>query len=207
MEILVVLGLFSSIMTLAAGTLFMTQAVNVKLQQTQAVLDNVNLSVETMTREIRYGSEFHCGVISAEIYDLSMNLRKSCPFVDKGGVALIFKPNNASSSSDRVAYYATSTAHGDVIFRNEYIGGSTTTYQITADDVSIKSLIFYVSGANTSVSPTKDVNGVHDFAQPFVTVDVSGEIKAPHNVISSSTSTNIVKFTVQTSVSPRELDN
>ena len=58
-EILVVLGLFSSIATLALGSLFNAQSLNGRLQETQAILDNINLSMQTITRDIRFGSEFY----------------------------------------------------------------------------------------------------------------------------------------------------
>ncbi len=58
-EILVVLGLFSSIATLSLGALFNAQAVNARLQETQAILDNINLSMQTVTRDIRFGSDFY----------------------------------------------------------------------------------------------------------------------------------------------------
>ena len=84
-EILVVLGLFSSVMTIAAGALFTTQAINVKLQETQSILDNVNIAMETMTREIRYGTNFHCGI---SISSASSTLRKNCTFANQGGTVL-----------------------------------------------------------------------------------------------------------------------
>ena len=57
-EMLVVVGLFSSIATLSLGALFNAQTINGNLQKTQAILDNINLSIQTMTRDIRFGSDF-----------------------------------------------------------------------------------------------------------------------------------------------------
>ena len=65
-EILVVLGLFSSIATLSLGALFNAQAINAHLQATQAILDNINLSSQTITRDIRFGSLFHCNLLHRE---------------------------------------------------------------------------------------------------------------------------------------------
>ena len=59
-ELMVVIALFSTIMTVAIGALFSAQAVNVKLQQTQIVIDGINLAIEEMVRDIRYGSQFYC---------------------------------------------------------------------------------------------------------------------------------------------------
>jgi prepilin-type N-terminal cleavage/methylation domain-containing protein len=194
-EMLVVLGIFSFIMTLATGVLYTTQAVNVKLQETQAVLDNVSLSMETISRDIRYGADFHCGV---SLDASNSHLRKSCSYEQEGGSVLFFKPSGGIP--ERVAYYASTTQYGSVILRDEYMEGATSTFQITANDVRIKSLIFYVSGANTASTLNEDVDSIHDFEQPVITLTISGET-IPINERSSST-----KFTMQSSVSPRELD-
>ncbi len=206
-EMLVVLGLFSFIMTLATGVLYTSQAINVKLQETQSILDNVSVSLEIMTRDIRYGSVFHC--------DTSLNVanfreRRGCSYddlgVNNGGVVLFFKPVDANNSNDRVAYYASTTQTGKVILKDEYFSGkATTTYQITADDVKIKSLLFYVVGAS-STSLAKDEGGVeipdsNDYIQPLITLSVSGET-IPIKEKASST-----KFIVETSISSRVLDN
>lgn len=204
-EMLIVLGLFSFIMTLATGVLYTTQAVNTKLQETQAVLDNVNVSMDILSHDIRYGTDFHCGVSSTSTADLNtMTLRKSCSYRSvgdsHGGQILYFKPVDAMTDSDRVAYYASSTALGDVIFKTEYFGGSTTTYRITANDVRIRSLVFYVDGANTTSGVGVDVNEIHDYAQPLISVTISGETIPIKNTASSTS------FIIQTSISSRGID-
>jgi type II secretory pathway pseudopilin PulG len=52
-EILMVLGLFSGIATLSLGALFNAQSVNTKLLETQTILDNMNLSLQTVRRAMR----------------------------------------------------------------------------------------------------------------------------------------------------------
>lgn len=198
---LIVLGLFSFIMTLATGVLYTTQAINVKLQETQSVLDNVNLSMDAMSREIRYGTNFHC---ASTLQEAESSLRKSCSYYNNGGKFLFFKPNDAMHDEDRVAYYASTTQDGDVILKDEYFGSGgafSNRYQITANDAKIKSLVFYVVGANTtSGSSTMDVGSVRDYVQPLVTMDLSGETKP---ITSSASST---KFIIQLTVSSRALD-
>ncbi len=80
-EMIVVLGLFSFLMTLATGVIYSTHAIGIKLQETQTILDNVNLSMDTMSRDIRYGSNFYC---SNTLVVASSSLRKSCTF-ESGG--------------------------------------------------------------------------------------------------------------------------
>jgi prepilin-type N-terminal cleavage/methylation domain-containing protein len=210
-EMLVVLGLFSFIMTLATSVLYSTQAVNVKLQETQAVLDNVNVSIETMVRDIRYGSVFHCMDTLPDVSgDSSYLARRNCAYggteFSHGGHVLFFKPVEASNPNDRVAYYATTTKTGMVIQKNEYASGVLkATYQVTSDDVKVSNLIFYLTGASSTV-PTKDgvgddIPGSEDYIQPLVTLTVAGET-IPIKEGASST-----KFLVETSISSRILDN
>jgi prepilin-type N-terminal cleavage/methylation domain-containing protein len=207
-EILVVLGLFSSIMTIASGALFTTQAVNVRLQKSQSELDNASLSLETIARDIRYGAEFHCASSAtktgSDVVDTNMTMRRDCPFATTspylpGANYLFFKPSNASSSGDRVVYYATTTNGIGVVYKKEYFSGkATSTYRITSDEVNIKSLSYYVTGAYTS-DASNDVGNKRDHTQPLVTLILSGETIASRNASSTS-------FAVETSISPRVLD-
>lgn len=199
-EMLVVLGLFSFIMTLATSVLFSTQSINVKLQETQSVLDNVNVSLETMVRDIRYGSNFHCmDTLPDMTIDVDYLERRNCSYQNvgegHGGKVLFLKPIDAADKDDRVVYFATTTATGMIIQKNEYyFGKSPATFQITADDVKINALHFYVVGASSTFPD-------EDYVQPLITITAAGETVP---IKEGSTST---PFVVQTSVSSRVLDN
>jgi prepilin-type N-terminal cleavage/methylation domain-containing protein len=196
-ELLVVLGLFSSIMTIATGALYTTQAVNTKLQETQSILDNVNLSMEIMSRDIRYGSEFHCNSVMPPT--TPPPLRHSCEYSSvASGTVLFFKSANALSSDDRVVYYL----ENGVIFKKEIpTVGSPVTYQITSNDVTIKSLSFYVTGAYSSIGdPLLDAGGHRDYDQPLITMTILGVTKPVKSSLVP------VSFTVETSISSRGQD-
>lgn len=200
-EILVVLGLFSSISTLSLGALFNAQSVNARLQETQAILDNMNLSTQTITREIRFGSDFHCeettptGPVSS-IPTIPTN-RKNCPAGSPVGTVLIFKPSDATNDLDRIAYYV----RNGLLYKDIYpYSGTTTVLQMTSDDVYITSLKFHVDGANTSTG-INDYLGAIDYKQPLVTLFLSGVTRP------AKASTPAATFDIQTVVSARELDN
>lgn len=204
-EILVVLGIFSFLMTLATGVLYMTQAVNVKLQETQAILDNVNFTIDTISRDVRYGADFHCGSSYSISTETEYLLRKDCNYDGSGNKILFFKPVNSASDNVRVAYYASTTSDGyEVIMKDEYDAGGIliTSNQVTSNDVAIKNLSFYVEGAYTKDDsiPYKNVDHSIDFKQPLVTILLSGEtIPITHN--SSST-----KFSIQSTVTSHRID-
>lgn len=196
-EILVVLGLFSSIATLALGSLFNAQAINGRLQETQAILDNVNLSIQTVTRDIRFGSDFYCTNIIPTA-STTVTVRKNCPNGSEGGSVLIFQPADAANELDRVAYYITSTG---VMFKKEfYYGEEPRMVQMTASDVIIDSMRFYVEGANTATG-INDEGNLSDFKQPIITMHISGRSVS----VSSTREPEI--FKIQTHISSREIDN
>ena len=209
-EMLIVLGLFSFMMTLATSVLYSTQAINVKIQETQSILDNVNIAIDTMSREIRYGTDFRA---SNSIEDTNFLRRKSSRYdTTHGGKVLFFKPQDSENDDDRVAYYASTTPYGNVILKDEYTNGvRTRRYEITSNDVKIKSLIFYVNGANTSIvsDPNNEPNGIgdEDHIQPLITMTLSGEtISSTFNASNTSQKASTTKFIIQSSVSARTLD-
>lgn len=195
-ELLVVLGLFSSIATLSLGALFNAQSVNARLQETQAILDNINLSSQTLTRDIRFGSDFYCAQ-SLPVPALIPTVRKNCVFGVSQGSVLIFKASDAEGDLDRIAYYVSN----GVLYKNIYQHLATTSVlQMTSDDVAITSLTFNVSGAQTSTG-IKDEAGAIDYQQPLIKVLISGVTRPV------KASTPPATFNLETAVSAREIDN
>ncbi len=189
-ETLVVLALFTTIITIATGALFSAQAVNTKLQQTQIILDGVNLAMEEVVREVRYGSIFYCSnAVPQNTPD-----RQSCAY-PTGNSVLTFKPADAmtvnNSSNDRVSYYL---LNGALYKQNFPEGVASTPLQITTSDVTIESLKFYVKGAETTSA------GTPDYRQPVVIVAISGVTRPTQPHITP------VRFSVQTTASSRKLD-
>lgn len=192
-EILVVLGLFSSIATLSLGSLFNAQAINAHLQETQAVLDNVNLSVQTITRDIRFGSNFVCISSAAYLYQVQATPH-NCTYSGAPGGVIGFEPGDAASSTDRNAYYV----DNGVLYKKEFHGNpinpaSTTIMQMTSNDVDVKSLTFYVEGAEPSTAG--------DYKQPLVMMLISGATKP------SSITVAPVEFNLEIAMSGRQPDN
>ncbi len=197
-EILVVLGLFSSIATLSLGALFNAQSVNARLQQTQAILDNMNLSTQTITREIRFGSDFYCATMLPIGAQTVPTVRKNCVPGTTRGTVLIFKPSDAVNELDRVAYYVS----GGVLYKDVYpYLGTTTVLQMTSDDVNVTSFSIYVDGANTSAGTNDEPVGAIDYKQPLITIFLSGVTRP------AKESTPPATFDIETAVSAREIDN
>jgi prepilin-type N-terminal cleavage/methylation domain-containing protein len=196
-ELLVVLGLFSSIVTLTLGTLFNAQVINGNLQQTQSVLDNVNLSVQTMSRDIRFGTEFFCDTF---IPVTAPTVRKNCVYGatgTTGGSVIAFRPSGFTDDRDRVAYYV----QNGTLYKTSYpFGLASSTEQMTSDDVDITNLTFYLDGAQTS-DGSNDFGGLSDLRQPIIVAMLSGTTRPANNAKNSA------PFSLQFTVSVRNLDN
>lgn len=197
-ELLVSLALFTSVITVAVGALFSAQAINARLEQKQIVLDGVNLSLETIARDIRYGSVFYCDNTTPVVLSLNRQDCPSNPNGNGGGKVIIFKPviklnNSDNYSLDRVAYYL----DNGVIYKDEYPHSVTPNkgIRMTTPDVKIDTLNFFVTGAESFQTAKSDSN------QPLITILISGQTIPRDNKIKPE------KFTVQTSVSSRRLDN
>src|SRR3989344_3978490 len=109
-ELMVSMAIFIFVITVATGSLFSAQAVNTKLEQTQLILDGVNLAAEVMARDMRYGEIFNCVAFLPNTIPHAPDSRNSCPYGGGGYEAVIFKPSVSISgstdfSSDRIAYY------------------------------------------------------------------------------------------------------
>ncbi len=190
-EILVVLGLFSSISTLSLGALFNAKSINSHLQETQSVLDNLNLSVQTITREIRFGSDFNC-ISTTQPPEYIATVRNNCVYGADGGTpgaVLGFKPSDAVNDNDRVAFYVDNDALYKRVFPQV---GDVQTYQMTPNDIDIRSVMFYVDGAGTIATDNK---------QPLVVMFISGVTRP------SSITVPPVELNLEIAMSAREPDN
>ncbi len=211
-EVLVSVSLFVTIITFGMGALFSAQSVNAKLQADQTVLDGMNVSFETMTRDIRYGTLFNCAmVIPDDEASIRANIliRRSCPFSIGGpsntaGNAIVFRPVDAANPDDRIGYYATSSKIYKWVYSENVIQDP---IPITADEVSVDSLQFFVTGANTTQQAIDNGNTENgstsptDVLQPVVNVMVSGRTSIQRK------SGGDVKFQIETTVAPRGIDN
>jgi type II secretory pathway pseudopilin PulG len=194
-EILVVLGLFSGVATLALGALFNTQAINNKLLENQSILDNVNFSLQAVTRDIRYGAEFHC---AATVLVTATTTRRDCEPGSGGGVYINFLGAEGTNANDRVAYYV---EEGVLYKRESPFGVSPLTYQMTGRDIYITDFRVYIDGAYATNPLLSADQMTFDYTQPKITILLSGRSNPSRASIVPST------FSIETVVSSRLLDN
>lgn len=188
-EMMVAVFVFSVVMVLSTGAIFSVVNANKTSQAIKSVMDNLSSALDSMSREIRYGSIYHCG-------GGTLTVRTSC------------SGDNSSADHSKFAFLSkdklTTISYK---FENDSLDGSghinrctasASTAEncvlLTAPEVHIQNLGFYVQGAGTGT----DTNDPNDrFRQPQVLITISGYAKA--GVATSS-------FNIETMVDQRNLD-
>jgi prepilin-type N-terminal cleavage/methylation domain-containing protein len=168
-EMMVSVSIFLVIMTVSMGALLGVYAANKKFEALKTVMDNLNLSVESMSREMRFGKNYHCGLSG------TLTLTQNCP---SGDTAVAFL---AEDGVTHIVYKLNGTEI------DKSTDGGNTYVPVTAPEIQIDSLAFYVTGATFG-----------DSFQPKVLIKIQGH---------SGTSTAATSFTIQTLVSQRALDH
>lgn len=169
-EMLVAIALFSIIMVMAVGSLLSIIDANRQAQVKKTVVNNLHFALENMTRNIRTGRYFHCDIEVGDITaprDCANAPATSFAFLDSNGKRIEYRQNGA------------------VIER--LISGDANFIGITAPEVTINQLRFFVSGAEAE-----------DATQPRVLIVLDGVMQGRARTPSV--------FNIETLVSQRLLD-
>ena len=188
-EMIVAIALFSVVMVVAVGALLSLTGANKKAQALQSVMNNLNISIDSIVRNVRMGSKYYCGVGSGT---------NDC---STGGTAITFDCNprtpSCAATGGRWGYEIVcpqgfsgngTCPSGGYIARST--NGGTSWSRITAPEVTISSMKFYVVGT------TPGTTG--DTVQPKVIVVVKGE--------AGGVGKTNTKFHIQATAVQRELD-
>lgn len=131
-EIMVASSMFIIVMLIISGSIVSVFSSNQKSNNLRSVMDNLNLTLESMTRTIRFSKDYNCG-------SYSPNAPHDC----SGGSSNF----TVTFGSSQVSY----SLSGGRIMRS--VGGVNT--YITSTDVNITSLRFIVEGSdpNDNIQP------------------------------------------------------
>ena len=175
-EMIVSVAIFSVVMLIGVGSLLSMMAANKKSQSIQLVMNNLNFAIEDITRTIRIGTAYHCG--SGDIMG-----PKDCV---EGNSFLAFEPagGDIDTTDDQVIY----RLNNNQIEKSTKGGATNSFIAITAPEVKIEKLMFYVQGSE----------GGSDKRQPRVLIILSG-----YSGEDEKTKSN---FNIQTTISQRILD-
>lgn len=127
LEMVVSLGLFTVVIVIGLGALMSMSAAAQKTKSISIVMDNLNFALESMTRSLRTGISYHCGVGGniGEPADCP-NGASQIAFRDSLGRTVVYRLQNGSIER--------STDGGSVFL------------SVTAPEITIESMNFFVDG-------------------------------------------------------------
>src|SRR3989338_2723840 len=177
-EMIVAVALFAVVMLVSVGALLSLVGANRKAQALQSVMNNLNIALDGRVRSVRMGSEYHCG-------QGSITTPQSCEA--SGDTRLAFKPfcDQNCDPLDRWIYVFDSDGSycgADRLCKSENSGANY--YAVTAPEVTIDSMRFYVIGTTRG-----------DTIQPKVVIEVKGTAGARQ--VKTTTTFNIQATAVQ----------
>ncbi|TSC70377.1 MAG: Uncharacterized protein CEO12_401 [Parcubacteria group bacterium Gr01-1014_46] len=156
-EIMVSVSIFSVIMLMVSSSIYTVFDANRKSQSLRSVMDNLNLSLESMTRTIRFGKDYHCDINSGSPSS----------------------PQNCSNGADSIA--VTNSSGNTITFRlsnGRIIRNDGSDAFVTGSDITIDTLTFRVFGAIPYSSGS-------DLLQPKVVIVIEGHAGIKATVKSS----------------------
>ena len=127
-ELMTSLSLFIIIMTVSLGSILGVFDANRKSRSIKTVMNNLNVALESMSKEMRYGRNYHCGPGNPAT---AQNCSEGQPNI-----------SFLSSNNEIISYRVNGTAIEKSVAGGNY-------YAITAPEVVIDSLTFYTTGAGT----------------------------------------------------------
>jgi prepilin-type N-terminal cleavage/methylation domain-containing protein len=148
-EMLVSVALFSVVMLIAGATLLSLVYANRKAQALQSVMNNLNITLDDMVRNVRMGSNYRCGSESAPT-------APNFGDCSSGGTSLYFTPfgEDPTNSADDIGYLigtGGACAVGRICVTQKGQNGVVETVPISAPEVQITNMKFYVIGTNPAV--------------------------------------------------------
>jgi len=184
-ELMVSVAIFAIIMVMALGALLSVSAADRKSESLSSVMNNLNFALESMTRAIRTGYDYHCGTTTGGDCTTGGTLLK---FTSQDNKAVIYAYDNSSACGQ------TGTVKGCILRSTD---GGVSYLPITSPEVMITNaastgsgLEFYLRGSSLGTSG--------DDSQPNVIITLTGYVQL--------TATQKTPFSLQTSVTQRLYD-
>ncbi len=183
-EILVALAIFSFVITIGTGALVTLSNTNHSAQLSRKTVDNVDYIMDDIVRELRLGKNYHC-IDEGNMDTLNERDAADCT---KGSSKIAF---TNILTGDLIKYYVepfTTTAGTKYVLKKEVTGTNPLSTQLSALNIDIRKIRFYVSGSKST-----------DYKASQVLITLQAELKK------GSRFSSLVDL--QTTVAQRALDN
>ena len=181
-EMMVAFAIFAVIMVVAVGSLLSLIKANYKAQTTKTVVNNLHFALENMSRNIRTGTGYHCGGAGdlTTARDCTSTAENQFVFRSRDGSYVMYRLQSGAILRSKSTDIGVLTSSANFI-------------PITAPEVQVDTLSFYVDGADRANEP-----GNGNKEQPRVFILVKGSMLGKNKVPT--------RFDIQTLVSQRLLD-
>lgn len=126
-ELMTALSIFAIIMTVSLGSILGIFDANRKSRSIKSVMSNLNLTLESMSKELRYGRNYHCG--SSGDQTSPQNCAEGDDFI-----------SFLSSDGEQISYQLSGNSIEKQVGDEDFIA-------ITAPEVLVDDMTFYVLGA------------------------------------------------------------
>jgi len=156
-ELIVAISIFILIMTVSMGSIISVFNANRKSRTLKASLTNLNIALESMSKEMRFGKNYHCATAGAPG---TLTQTQNC---SSGGTLLSFLSSNNVQTTYRF--------NNQAIEKQVGIGG--TWIVLTSPEVTIDDSAFYTVGAGTS--------GIDALRQPKILMRIKGHAGSDKN--------------------------
>lgn len=134
-EVIVAVGIFVIVMVIAVGAVINAVDANRKAQSMSVVVNNLNLSIESMVRDLRTG------------YGYYQSDTSEVNFTNKDGISVV--------------YYFDNTGKGNLVKGPDTVIGSGI---ITSDEVTLESVTFNIEGNSTNDGPERILLNIKGYA-------------------------------------------
>lgn len=184
-EMLVSTAIFTIVMVIALGALLAMSESDRKAQTIKSVINNLNFSLDAISRTVRTGYDYHCGSPTGGDCT-SPPGGSSFYFTDAEGEQVAYRFENTTTDGGASTVCGQSANIGCLARSTD--GGSNWA-AVTAPEVTLTNLSFYVLGSGESGS---------DSIQPKLTILISGYVQV--------TGVSQTAFNLETSVTQRLYD-
>ena len=163
-EMVVSIALFATIMLVSVGALLSLVDANRKARALESVMNNLNISLDSMVRAIRMGSHYHCGGSAIPQAPNWGDCVQGVAPVTAIPAVFSFAPygSNPDAQTERTVYSIANDEQGRPrLYRSQ--NGGASSLPVTAPEVAIEEMQIYVVGSTPG-----------DVVQPKVVVVVRG---------------------------------
>jgi len=182
-EMLVSVAIFSVAMVIVVGSLVSLNDAARKARTIRIATDNLSAAVDSMSRTIRMGIDYHCELTNGAAPTGPLRAPQNCPMTDRDGggggdlIAVEGQQGSRSTAADQIVYRLL-----DNRIKRSTDGGATY-LDLTAPEINIDHLRFYVHGTQNNED------------QPMVTIVIQGT--------ASSSQKTVTTLNIQTTIGSR----